>query len=643
MLDSVIKYPYLIKVRGIFISTISSQPTYRLPAAHEGIQVNVCKNPACPSFGVPEVPAKRRSGPPVPGAYTRFGDTSSAPMFTCPCCKQHPPIRSNAGIVEEYQRLSNYLSNKSEPICPNDACMNYGSFVSGSCVRFGTTSSGSIRWKCKACSKVFTQGAKATARQRVTHKNKDIFTLLVNKMPMRRIGEVTGLNPQVVYDKMKWVHRQCQSFIGDREARLLRGEVNLPKLYLAVDRQQYVVNWSGRKDKRNVMLAAIATADLQSGYVFGFNLNFDADANPQVIEKDAAAIGDALQSPPFQKYARLWLQADHDAATANSLAQKRKLAKAKKKASAQDSVAGEIEGRYDENLIRTDIEVAEDPEPEMKLPDSGMQVHEQYTIYGHFLLIRRLLEKAPKLRFYLDQDPGFRAAFLSLFSDRIKKRTADGFYVSVLKDATNDVKEQLVAESKRKLAAALKAYPGMSRNQVEIEFIKKAMKHATPLGQWGDTWVQHPFPSKAEPEKKVAWLTNLNDYTEEHLAALYLKGSLHAVDRFFMRARRMLSLAERPFATASAARRTWHGYSPYNPAHLQRILEIFRVHYNYCVKGKDGKTPAMRLGLAKGLVEMEKILGFEPMAKYRAKVRSTAKQAPAETDRCGDDRPAWAF
>lgn len=564
-------------------------------------------------------------------------------MFTCPCCGQHPPLRSNLGIVEEYQRLSSYLADKSEPICPNDACVTHGLIVPDGYARFGRTASGALRWKCKACSKVFTQGAKPTARQRVTHKNREVFALLVNKMPMRRISEITDLNLQVIYDKMKWIHRQCQSFIGDREAQLLRGEVNLPKLYLAVDRQQYVVNWSKRKDKRNVMLAAIATADLQSGYVFGFNLNFDAEANPLLVENDAAAIGDAMQSPPYRKYARLWLQADHDAAVDSSLAQNRKLAKARKKASVLDSVAGEIEGRYDENLVRTDIEIMEAPESETKLPDFGMQVHEQYTIYGHFLLIRRLLEKAPKLRFYLDQDPGFRAAFLSLFSDRIKFRTADGFYVSVLKDATNDVKEKLVAESKRKLAAAQKAHPGLSRAQLEIEVIKESMKHATPLGQWGDTWVQHPFPNKAEPEKKVAWLTNMNDYTEEHLAALYLKGSLHAVDRFFMRARRMLSLAERPFASASAARRTWHGYSPYNPAHLQRVLEIFRVHYNYCVKGKDGKTPAMRLGLAKGPVELEKILGFDPMAKYRVKVKPVVRLVSAVADKQKTESPPWGF
>ena len=79
-----------------------------------------------------------------------------------------------------------------------------------------------------------------------------------------------------------------------------------------------------------------------------------------------------------------------------------------------------------------------------------------------------------------------------------------------------------------------------------------------------------------------------------------------------------LTLAERPVHSASSAGGTWHGYSAYNPVHLQRALEIFRVYYNFHVKGADGKTPAMRLGLVRGSVELEKILAFEPMGRHRA-------------------------
>ncbi len=93
-----------------------------------------------------------------------------------------------------------------------------------------------------------------------------------------------------------------------------------------------------------------------------------------------------------------------------------------------------------------------------------------------------------------------------------------------------------------------------------------------------------------------------------HAARLYLKGSLHAVDRFFMQVRRRLSLAERPYATASSDRRMWHGYSAYQPQNLAKVLTIFKVAYNYCLPDAKGKTPAMKLGLAKGVVALEDIL-----------------------------------
>jgi hypothetical protein len=54
----------------------------------------------------------------------------------------------------------------------------------------------------------------------------------------------------------------------------------------------------------------------------------------------------------------------------------------------------------------------------------------------------------------------------------------------------------------------------------------------------------------------------------------------------------------------------WNGYGAYNPAILQRYLEIYRTCYNYCLRGKDKKTPAMRLGLAKAPIDPHAIFHF---------------------------------
>ena len=131
------------------------------------------------------------------------------------------------------------------------------------------------------------------------------------------------------------------------------------------------------------------------------------------------------------------------------------------------------------------------------------------------------------------------------------------------------------------------------------------------MGKWQDKWVKHPFPNMGEPEKAMCYLTDVQGYDEDHKAWLYNKASLHAIDRFFMQVRRRLSLLERPIATPSSAGRKWHGYSPYNPGVIIKMLEIFRVFYNFVEVGQDKETPAMRLGLARGKVDMEAIVHYD--------------------------------
>ena len=73
------------------------------------------------------------------------------------------------------------------------------------------------------------------------------------------------------HNRLGFLHRQCQLFAARRERAL----ANLPirRLYLGVDRQDYLVNWLGRKDKRNTRLSAIAVVDNEYGYCFGAHLN----------------------------------------------------------------------------------------------------------------------------------------------------------------------------------------------------------------------------------------------------------------------------------------------------------------------------------------------------------------------------------
>ncbi len=99
------------------------------------------------------------------------------------------------GIAEEGARLSAYLWQKRGASCPNPACLNHGVELSAGKPHYcadGRSGVGSQRYMCLGCKKAFSMGTSAR-RQRLPHKNKDIFKTLMNKVPFNRICELTGL------------------------------------------------------------------------------------------------------------------------------------------------------------------------------------------------------------------------------------------------------------------------------------------------------------------------------------------------------------------------------------------------------------------------------------------------------------------
>ena len=449
-----------------------------------------------------------------------------------------------------------------------------------------------------ACQKTFSVAASSTSRQRDSHKNKLIFKLLMNKMPLRRICEVAEIGPHALYGKIDFIWRQCMALAADREEKLPRKRIR--RLYLGVDRQDYAVNWTNRDDRRNTVISAVASVDNDTSYCFGLHLNFDASLVPADVEADAATHGDHATPPPYRKHAREWLRQDY----ANA---KRKPPRKFAAASVEDRVAR----AYLRASARDDVEAAELPEGAERLPEQGMQIHSEYTLYGHFLHLKKLTAKVEKVRFFLDQDSGMRAACLAAFATDIKhKRRVDAFFVSINKEMTVDQKRRRKGEAAEALREFMEAHPALDDSKAILEMIKEAIAKMPVIGGWSDKWLKHPFPNMSEPEKAIAYLTDMGDYDANHLAWLYNKASLHSVDSLFMQIRRRLMLLERGIHSQGNAGRVWNGYAPYNPKQIGKMLGIFRVFHNFMLEGDDGLTPAMRLGIAKGPVSYEDVLYF---------------------------------
>jgi len=585
-----------------------SQLNERIPIEVGTIQVNFCKNPQCQNFGIP---ASTHRQPRGRGAAKRGRDTYSVvgsgrgtPMLRCSFCGQYPTIKSNKAIYEELSRFWKPFEASVVPTCPNPTCPNHQIAREQGDTRyhlFGRTKAGSIRYRCKACGKTFVAASSPTIRQRKPHKNASTFRLLVNKVPFRRICEVEGFTMATLYRKIDFVHRQCIAFAAERERNL--PTMPITRLYIGVDRQDYMINWSDADDRRNIIFRAVGSADNRTGYVFGMHLNFDPLMDANLIERDAVSSGDYEVKPAYRQYARLWLRQDYIDAI--------KKARAQRSGTDKGTLKESIAATYQDADNRDDIEVFENLNEALALPKDGMQVRGEYTMYGHFFFLRRLLGSTEKIRFFLDQDSAFRAACLSAFSERIKEGQCDAFYVRTNSEATINKKRQILASNRRHMETMKQRYPDLKEWQIKLLIIKEKMAQVVNIGRWQDRWVEHPFPNMGEPEKAMCYLTDIQGYDEDHLAWLYNKASLHAIDRFFMQVRRRLSLLERPISSSANPGRRWLGYGPYKPVMVGKLLDIFRVFYNFVEVGKNKQTPAMRLGLAKGKIMIEDIIYYK--------------------------------
>jgi transposase-like protein len=353
----------------------SSQKHERIPEAAHGIQVNFCKNPQCENFGVPASSEPQRVGRRASARRDKYRVGMNMgpvrPILRCQLCGESLPMKSNKGIFEELTRISAYIDR---PYCPTRICPNYGLSLETnreSYQAFGSAKSGAKRYRCKACHATFSgpRPGIPTRLHKKPHKNVSVFRALVNKAPLRRICEMADISSPTLYDKIDFLHRQCPAFVAEREKHLPNRKTL--RVYVGVDRQEYTLNWLDRNERRNSSLWAIGSADNVTGYVFGVHLNHDPSLDPNDIERDALKCGDYQVTQPFRKHARLWLRGEYLESAKRS---QRTIS------GSALSLADDINTRYEEALLRGDIETPDEFMGDFVLPARGMQVHTTYTI-----------------------------------------------------------------------------------------------------------------------------------------------------------------------------------------------------------------------------------------------------------------------
>lgn len=330
-----------------------------------------------------------------------------------------------------------------------------------------------------------------TWRQKAADKNGLLLSLLVNKVPMRRILEVAEVGPQTLYRKIEFFEQQCLTFAAAHESQLATMEFG--HLDLATDRQDYLVNWGSHLNRLSFMIRAVATAERRSGFVLGIHPNFDPGIGAVEVEHMARLNGDVAREPYARQGSRFWLLSDYV-----RTADRREENAARSGAEAQDhrtrARSFDSADPFDEHFVQT-------------APSRGVQVRQEYVLMAHFLLLEEFFRRARRITLFMDQDAGLRTAALVGFKERIRRGDLEAFHVRSEKELTVDQRDQSLARSERALQQFMAKHPGLSRTDAAVLWLKEVLAGVLKDGKNPTPWAQHPLCDRAEPGKCISLLT----------------------------------------------------------------------------------------------------------------------------------------
>lgn len=562
----------------------------RIPLPYLGVDVNFCRNAQCAQFGVHPDPRDGR-GRNLSSANANFprGEVKGSgddKTFTCGSCGQHSVIKNNRAIVEEYTRLRHLQRHDGKgKSCRREGCRSHGKSVAERPELYrksGRTSAGHQRYVCKRCGSTFTVGHPARNHRRQS-KNGQVLKLLVHGTSLTKIAEIEDMAPRDVYRKIDFIYDRVREFTAEREGDLRNTDWERYGRRFATDSQTLTLNWPNRKKRASVNVQHLCTAHANSGYIVLGHIQFDPASDMEQIEIDMTLNGDIAKDRCWRRHGRLWTASEF-------------------KKYLDDITAGVV----------LDPEIAADVDLGLQLPHDGGLVRQDIQQFAHALILRRMVSKSDS-RFYFvqDGDSGLSKAFLAAFAPEVRDGRVDVATVAFNKYEVNDVRDALYAQGRRDLrndlgltAHQLDSLPEKVLNEeIDREIVKRLAGH--PLGA-PFAW---PYHSKSEPDRVIDLRTDRAELSTDRFARLMRLATLRSVDSYFHKIRSNVRAASRPVSTPSGNGRTWDRHFLYRPDMLVKVIEIYRFHHNWMGTRKIRRTPAMKLGLAKGKIYPRDLLG----------------------------------
>ncbi len=572
----------------------------RLPRSVGAFSVNACRNPLCQSFASPPIlyaisPALKN------GAIKGSGESRS---FECDECGQTNRLKNNISLVEEYSRLRSLHRGTKREYCPNSNCMNHRvpmHLAPSSYKTHGKTPKGDSRHQCKACRRTFSIGS-PSRRHRESTETTMILKLLVNNMPLRRIVEATGVPADRLYRRIEFLADQCRDFSGHKD-RSLKNCFSGRNGVLATDVQTILANWRHADRILNVPIRHVATVDRDSGFVVAMTTDFDSETDP--IEVDQAMLSSGCGSLPraYRKHGRTWGFEEY-----------------------QDSLVRGISSYLtpQEKLLSSNT---------FDIPGRGSRIRGDIFQLAHMMLVKHQI--GPHYRQILhcfDGDMGLAKLTAAIYPRDVVEGRVNIADISFTKELGNRKRNKLVEqgdiarnadqlELARQMKTAADTYH-LTSDTVSLVAARLVSQYiACPTGYRGEDLATNGFiwryHRKEEPEKVIRLLTDRGNITFGDLAILLTRASMAPVDKYFALARRRIKGFDRG-SKPTSGETTWYVNAFYNPEMIEKAATILRFYYNYMLpeaadSGKpkaERRTPAMKIGVAKGLVYARDLLAF---------------------------------
>ncbi|SHF48263.1 hypothetical protein SAMN05444279_1661 [Ruegeria intermedia] len=506
-----------------------------------------------------------------------------------------------------------------------------------------------IHRPCKGC-----RGARFTisiphARQKTTKDNIRILNALVNSAGINDVRRILGANGtgskigiSRIYDRIAWFEQVFLAYEREMLKRWKKKKERSRKETvhrLSHDDLILSVNWEASSTRATTQLNCAVTADVDSGYVYRIDVDFDPTVSPieffrqsfldemgmpqNIAWSPARAGGSRMPLFAWQRPTGRYHEPHFFAACENELkAFMKRASRAMGKKDAQlQAILSRVEREIDTvRLIGQDWFGFKVDAEHTGGSFRGMTTRDIYTKAAHFVALKEMLP-AGSIILTTEQEATLPRLLPHIFRDEIQQNRFVWLAMAFNKKAK---KPEILRKVKDYRDQWQKFYNeglydkrfdlGQDPQEITKAFIAEKMKTAVRTGSKGDRpfpisnfeqafmpslWVQTPTQASGELDKTVGfplvgtWLRNelrplpfntdvqtLDHEVKNEIAELVYNATLQPVSTFMNAVRERLGATVRAGGGARVGGSYVQG-AMFNPRILISLLNIFRVHYNY--------------------------------------------------------------